>query len=56
MVLVSYKPVDNPFQWLIRQCEEGMMVLGETAFYAAEGDPTNLIRCRRSLSSAIARR
>jgi hypothetical protein len=33
---------DNTFQWLIRQCEERMIVLSDTAFHAAEGDPTNL--------------
>jgi hypothetical protein len=33
---------DNTFQWLIRQFEEQMIVLSDTAFHAAEGDPTNL--------------
>src|SRR3954451_7926379 len=32
--------VDNTFQGLMRQCEEQMIVLSETAFHAAEGDPT----------------
>src|SRR2546425_427584 len=38
---------DNTFQWLIRQCEERMIVLSDTAFHAAAGDPTNLTRCPR---------
>jgi hypothetical protein len=38
---------DNTFQWLIRQCEERMIVLSDTAFHAAEGDPTNLTLCPR---------
>ena len=38
---------DTTFQWLIRQCEERMIVLSDTAFHAAEGDPTNLTRCQR---------
>jgi hypothetical protein len=38
---------DNTFQWLIRQCEERMIVLSDTAFHAAEGDPTNLKLCPR---------
>jgi hypothetical protein len=33
---------DHTFQWLIRQCEEPMMVLSDPGFHAAEGDPTNL--------------
>ena len=28
---------DNAFQWLIRQCEERMIVLSDTAFHATEG-------------------
>jgi hypothetical protein len=39
---------DQTFQWLIRQCEEQMIVLSDTAFHAAEGDPTNLKLCQRS--------
>src|SRR5713101_190775 len=35
------------FPWLIRQCEECMIVLSDTAFHAAEGDPTNLKLCQR---------
>ena len=31
-----------PFQWLIRQVEERMIVLSDTGFHAAAGDPTNL--------------
>src|SRR5262250_1136420 len=38
---------DNTFQGLIRQCEERMIVLSDTAFHAAAGDPTNLKLCRR---------
>jgi hypothetical protein len=38
---------DNTFQWLIRQVEERMMVLSDTAFHAAEGDPANLTLCQR---------
>ena len=30
---------DNTFQWLIRQFEERMIVLSDTGFHAAEGDP-----------------
>src|SRR5437660_8503199 len=33
---------DNTFQWLIRQCEEQMIVLRDTGFHAAAGDPSNL--------------
>ena len=38
---------DNTFQWLIRQVEEQMIVLSDTALHAAEGDPTNLKLCQR---------
>src|SRR6266436_7159523 len=38
---------DTTLQGLIRQFEEQMMVLSDTAFHAAEGDPTNLKRCQR---------
>ena len=38
---------DNTFQWLIRQVEERMIVLSDTAFHAAEGDPINLKLCQR---------
>jgi hypothetical protein len=38
---------DNTFQWLIRQFEERMIVLSDTAFRAAAGDPTNLKLCQR---------
>ena len=38
---------DNPFQWLIRQFEERMIVLSDTGFHAAEGDPSNLKLCQR---------
>jgi hypothetical protein len=38
---------DTTFQWLIRQFEERMIVLSDTAFHAAEGDPANLKLCQR---------
>src|SRR5216683_1069058 len=38
---------DNTFQWLIRQFEEQMIVLSDTGFHAAEGDPSNLKVCQR---------
>ena len=38
---------DNTFQWLIRQFEERMIVLSDTGFHAAEGDPSNLTLCQR---------
>jgi hypothetical protein len=38
---------DNTFQGLIRQFEEQMIVLSDTGFHAAEGDPTNLKLCQR---------
>jgi hypothetical protein len=38
---------DNTFQWLIRQFEEQMIGLSDTAFHAAEGDPRNLKLCLR---------
>src|SRR5499427_8613571 len=38
---------DNTFQWLIRQCEDQMIVLSDTAFHAAAGDPANLKLCPR---------
>lgn len=38
---------DNTFQWLIRQFEDQMIVLSDTAFHAAEGDPVNLKLCQR---------
>src|SRR5438552_15911634 len=41
---------DNTFQGLIRQYEERMIVLSDTAFHAAEGDPTNLKLCQRTVS------
>jgi hypothetical protein len=31
-----------PFNWLIRPCEERMLILSDTAFHAAEGAPRNL--------------
>jgi len=38
---------DNTLQWLVRQFEERMIILSDTAFHAAEGDPTNLKLCQR---------
>src|SRR5215471_10383883 len=38
---------DNTFQWLIQQFEEQRIVLSDTAFHAAEGDPSNLKLCER---------
>src|SRR5215813_7649186 len=38
---------DNTFQWLVRQVEEQMIVLSDTAFHAAAGDPSNLQLCQR---------
>jgi len=38
---------ENTFQWLIRQFEERMIILSDTAFHAAGGDPTNLTLCPR---------
>jgi hypothetical protein len=38
---------DNTFQGLIRRFAERMIVLSDTAFHAAEGDPANLKLCRR---------
>src|SRR6266705_1372644 len=38
---------DNTFQWLIRQFEEQTIILSDTGFHAAEGDPTNLKLCQR---------
>src|SRR6267142_4581043 len=38
---------DNTFQWLIRQVDGRMIVLSDTGFHAAEGDPSNLKVCQR---------
>ena len=38
---------DTTFQELIRHFEERMIVLSDTAFHAAEGDPSNLTLCQR---------
>src|SRR5919198_983512 len=37
---------DNTLQWLIRQFEERMIVLSDTAFHATEGDPSNRKLCQ----------
>jgi hypothetical protein len=38
---------DQTFQWLIRQVDGRMIVLSDTGFHAAEGDPANLKVCPR---------
>ncbi len=38
---------DNTLQWLIRPCEERLIVLSDTGFHAAEGDPSHLKVCQR---------
>ena len=38
---------DNTFQGLIRQVDGRMIVLSDTGFHAAEGDPANLKLCQR---------
>ena len=38
---------DNTLQWLIQQMDGRMIVLSDTGFHAAEGDPTNLKLCPR---------
>jgi hypothetical protein len=38
---------DHTFQGLMRPCEARMIILSDTAFHAAEGDPANLKLCRR---------
>jgi hypothetical protein len=38
---------DHTFQWLIQQVDGRMIVLSDTAFHAAEGDPANLKLCQR---------
>src|SRR5215510_13021134 len=38
---------DNTFQWLMQQVDGRMIVLSDTAFHAAEGDPANLKLCPR---------
>jgi hypothetical protein len=37
----------NTLQWRIRQCEERMLIVSDTGFQAAEGDPWNLTLCQR---------
>jgi hypothetical protein len=37
----------TPFQWLIQQVDGRMIVLSDTGFHAAEGDPANLKLCQR---------
>jgi hypothetical protein len=38
---------DNTFQWLIQQVDGRMIVLSDTGFHAAKGDPSNLKLCQR---------
>jgi hypothetical protein len=38
---------DPTFQWLIRQADGRMIVLSDTGFHAAEGDPADLKLCQR---------
>jgi hypothetical protein len=38
---------DNTFQWLIQQVDGRMIVLSDTGFHAAEGDPAHLKLCPR---------
>jgi hypothetical protein len=38
---------DTTLQWLIRHVDGRMIVLSDTAFHAAEGEPTNLKLCQR---------
>ncbi len=38
---------DNSFQWLMQQVDGRMIVLSDTGFHAAEGDPNNLKLCQR---------
>jgi hypothetical protein len=41
------KVADNTFQWLMQQVDGRMIVLSDTAFHAAAGDPANLKLCQR---------
>jgi hypothetical protein len=38
---------DNTFPWRIRQVDGRMIVLSDTGFHAAAGDPANLTWCQR---------
>jgi hypothetical protein len=38
---------DNTFHWLIQQVDGRMIVLSDTGFHAAAGDPSNLKLCQR---------
>jgi hypothetical protein len=38
---------DTTFQWLMQQVDGRMMVLSDTGFHAAEGDPSTLKLCQR---------
>lgn len=38
---------DNTLQWLMRPCDERMMVCSATAWHAAAGEPANLKLCQR---------
>src|SRR5262249_16917639 len=43
----SANVADNTFQGLIRAFDGRMIILSDTAFHAAEGDPANLKLCHR---------
>ncbi len=38
---------DKTLQWLLRQCDERIIVCSATAFHATEGEPANRTRCPR---------
>jgi len=38
---------DPTLPWLMRQCEERMIVLSELACHATAGEPSHLTRCQR---------
>jgi hypothetical protein len=46
-LFVTLPVADTTFQWLIRRFEECMIILSDTGFHAAEGDPSNLKLCQR---------
>src|SRR2546428_327994 len=48
-LLHALKGVGNRafYRWLMRQCEDQMIVLSDTGFHAVEGDPSNLKLCPR---------
>src|SRR5262249_17386589 len=46
-VCATANVADNTFQWLIQQVDGRMIVLSDTGFHAAAGDPSNLKVCPR---------